>query len=49
MAGKIPEGFYFLLGDGTNSRDSKSFGFVDGDDILGTVNFRVWKKFGVVR
>jgi len=50
LEGKIEEGNYFLLGDNTtNSRDSRSFGFIHEKDILGKVNFRIWRKFGRVK
>lgn len=48
--GVIPQGMYFLLGDNTvNSRDSRSFGLVDEKDILGVVNFRIWRNMGWVK
>lgn len=46
----VPNGAYFLLGDNVeNSRDSKSFGFVLKEDIIGKVNFRFWRKFGLLK
>lgn len=40
---EVPEGQYFLLGDNRlNSRDSRSFGFVDEEAVLGKVSFRYW-------
>lgn len=40
---KIPENKYLVLGDNRgNSTDSRKFGFVDIDDIIGKVEFRIW-------
>lgn len=48
--GVIPKGMYFLLGDNiTNSRDSRTFGLVEEIDILGVVNFRIWKNIGRIK
>jgi signal peptidase I len=39
----VPEGRVFLLGDNRgNSLDSRDYGPVPADDLLGTVLFRVW-------
>jgi len=35
--GKIPEGKYFVMGDKWNSFDSRYWGFVDKEDIVGIV------------
>lgn len=40
---EVPEGEYFLLGDNRiNSRDSRTFGFVEGEDIVGKTSLRIW-------
>lgn len=47
----VPEGQYFVLGDNRlNSRDSRSFGFVEQESILGKVSLRYWpfEEIGVV-
>lgn len=39
----IPEGYYFVMGDNrNNSADSRSIGFIDKDDIQGTVGIRLF-------
>ena len=39
----IPEGKYLLLGDNRRySSDSRTFGFVDKEQILGRAVFRIW-------
>lgn len=46
----IPKGFYFLLGDNVEkSKDSRSFGLVRKEDLMGKVNFRIWRKFGIIK
>lgn len=39
----IPEGQYIVLGDNrTNSRDSRHYGLVDRESIIGEVQVKVW-------
>ncbi len=47
----VPEGQYFVLGDNRlNSRDSRSFGFIEDESIIGKVVLRYWpiEDFGVL-
>ncbi len=48
---KVPEGFYFVLGDNSrDSFDSRYWGFVDDKDMIGVPYLRVWPltRFGTM-
>jgi signal peptidase I len=49
---EIPEDFYFLIGDNRQiSRDSRTYGVVHRDNILGKAIFRYWpfSRFGKIQ
>lgn len=40
---RVPEGSYFVMGDNrVNSKDSRSFGFIDIDSVIGETSIRIW-------
>lgn len=50
---KVPKGHYFVLGDNRSiggSLDSREFGFVDSESVLGKVSLRYWplSDFGTI-
>jgi len=49
---EVPQGFYFMMGDNTkDSFDSRYFGFVPVDHLIGRPILRIWplKDFGPVQ
>jgi len=48
---EVPEDAYFVLGDNrVNSKDSRSFGFIDKDLVTGKTRLRIWPldRFGFI-
>lgn len=48
---EVPEDAYFVLGDNrVNSKDSRSFGFIDKDEVTGKTSLRIWPldRFGFI-
>lgn len=48
----VPSGAYYVLGDNrANSDDSRSWGFVPAQDLIGRAIFGIWPldRFGVLR
>ncbi|MER2063368.1 MAG: signal peptidase I [Alkalibacterium sp.] len=48
---EVPEDSYFVLGDNrVNSKDSRSFGFIESDSVTGKANLRIWPldRFGFI-
>ncbi|MDN6626314.1 MAG: signal peptidase I [Pisciglobus halotolerans] len=40
---QVPADSYFVMGDNRlNSKDSRSFGFVKKEQVIGTAEFRIW-------
>lgn len=48
---EVPEDAYFVLGDNrVNSKDSRSFGFIDKEEVTGKTSLRIWPldRFGFI-
>ncbi|OJF97219.1 hypothetical protein AX762_00370 [Alkalibacterium sp. 20] len=48
---EVPEDMFFVLGDNrVNSKDSRSFGFIDKELVTGRTNIRIWPldRFGFI-
>ncbi|SFC63855.1 signal peptidase I [Alkalibacterium subtropicum] len=48
---EVPEDAYFVLGDNrVNSKDSRSFGFIDKNQVTGKTRLRIWPldRFGFI-
>ncbi|MFO8070014.1 MAG: signal peptidase I [Alkalibacterium sp.] len=48
---EVPEGTFFVLGDNrVNSKDSRSFGFIDKESVTGRTKLRIWPldRFGFI-
>lgn len=47
---RIPAGYYFVLGDRrNNSSDSRHWGLVQEDLVVGRVSLRLWPNVGILR
>lgn len=51
---EVPEDYYFVLGDNRNageSQDSRAFGFINSESVMGKVAFRYWPidEFGKIK